>query len=205
MSDQIYFIIEESKQIGPLSLEEMIKRPINRETLMWREGLKEWTKAKNLAELEAIVEKLPPPFNSSENDVPFLKVRGVPFFNKNYQESDQLKAARQKLFTIFSNGLWIVIKFYLLFGLIGFVLGLITTTFEEAIELGVAMPILVGFISLGYKALANSANVTVKYRGTVMAKPSDLKGINPIIQNTILFPLVLFLYCKLIIKDLLKR
>ena len=205
MSDQIYFIIEESKQIGPLSLEEMIKRPINRETLMWREGLKEWTKAKNLAELEAIVEKLPPPFNSSENDVPFLKVRGVPFFNKNYQESDQLKAARQKLFTIFSNGLWIVIKFYLLFGLIGFVLGLITTTFEEAIELGVAMPILVGFISLGYKALANSANVTVKYRGTVMAKPSDLKGINPIIQNTILVPLVLFLYCKLIIKDLLKR
>lgn len=60
-----YYIIENGQQYGPFSLEQLKKRGITYETIIWHEGLAQWTAAKNIPELIDIAQpplpNTPPP------------------------------------------------------------------------------------------------------------------------------------------------
>ena len=54
-----YFIIENSKQAGPFSAQELIdNKHITSETLVWAEGLADWTPAWQVEELRVMMEKV---------------------------------------------------------------------------------------------------------------------------------------------------
>lgn len=56
-----YFIVVNRKQIGPFSLEELKSKPIKRDSLVWTEGLNEWTPLEQIPELAELLKTIPPP------------------------------------------------------------------------------------------------------------------------------------------------
>lgn len=50
-----YFIIIEGRQTGPLSIEELVRHGLTPESIVWREGLPDWTQARNLPELQSVL------------------------------------------------------------------------------------------------------------------------------------------------------
>jgi hypothetical protein len=59
-----YFYSFGNEQFGPFSFEELKDKNIAAETLIWFEGLDKWTAAKNIKELQEIIELNPPPLAS---------------------------------------------------------------------------------------------------------------------------------------------
>ena len=52
-----YFIIENNGlQAGPFSLEQLVQKAITPETLVWAQGMKDWTPAWKIAELKTVLE-----------------------------------------------------------------------------------------------------------------------------------------------------
>ena len=52
-----YFIIENNgQQAGPFSLEQLVQKAITPETLVWAQGMKDWTPAWKIAELKTVLE-----------------------------------------------------------------------------------------------------------------------------------------------------
>lgn len=56
-----YFYIENEEQKGPLNLEQLSALSISEKTLIWYEGLDDWTEAKNIESLETFFKKTTPP------------------------------------------------------------------------------------------------------------------------------------------------
>lgn len=56
-----YFYAEGENQLGPFSLEELSKKKITKETLIWFEGIDNWTKASEIEDLKPILKSIPPP------------------------------------------------------------------------------------------------------------------------------------------------
>ena len=54
-----YFVNGSNRQEGPIEVSEFSAHGITSETLVWREGLKEWTKAGNVEELRELWEENP--------------------------------------------------------------------------------------------------------------------------------------------------
>jgi hypothetical protein len=68
-----YFIIQHENQLGPYSIEDLGLAKIDKNTLVWYEGLLDWTKASELEELKDIFvsnAKIPPPIPESEKKAP---------------------------------------------------------------------------------------------------------------------------------------
>jgi uncharacterized RDD family membrane protein YckC len=67
-----YYLIENDEKTGPFSIEELNKKTIYKETLIWTKGLDEWTEAKNIPMLKDIIDQTPPEYKSSKkaNQVP---------------------------------------------------------------------------------------------------------------------------------------
>lgn len=59
-----YFYSDGKEKNGPFSFEELKNEEINPDTLIWFEGLDNWTFAKNIKEVESILEVSPPPLIS---------------------------------------------------------------------------------------------------------------------------------------------
>ncbi|MDR0754014.1 MAG: CD225/dispanin family protein [Prevotellaceae bacterium] len=55
-----YFYSDGSNSFGPFTLEELKEQSINRETPVWFQGLSEWKKAGDIAELNEIFKFVPP-------------------------------------------------------------------------------------------------------------------------------------------------
>ncbi len=55
-----YFIALEGKQAGPFSPNELGGK-ITRETLVWRQGMAQWTRAAEVPDLKSLVDSVPPP------------------------------------------------------------------------------------------------------------------------------------------------
>ncbi len=51
-----YYILENGQQYGPFTLEQLKKRGITHETIIWYDGLGQWTAAKNIPELIEIAQ-----------------------------------------------------------------------------------------------------------------------------------------------------
>lgn len=58
-----YFISNDGIKKGPLSLEALQEETILKNTLIWREGLKDWVKAENVEELKELIISFPPPIS----------------------------------------------------------------------------------------------------------------------------------------------
>jgi hypothetical protein len=56
-----YFIYNGNDQLGPFSLEELKKQKISRQTLVWFDGLADWTPVENIQELGDLINTPPPP------------------------------------------------------------------------------------------------------------------------------------------------
>lgn len=52
-----FFIIENGRQVGPLTIAQLAERPITSETLVWREGMADWAPAWQVQELRYILEE----------------------------------------------------------------------------------------------------------------------------------------------------
>lgn len=67
-----YYIEIDGHQSEPLSFEKLKARNISKETLVWHEGLKDWTKAGNMEELQGLFRTMPPALHQSPvyNTVP---------------------------------------------------------------------------------------------------------------------------------------
>ena len=64
---QLFFIAVNGEQTGPFSYDEMRTKKIQRDTLIWTEGLDNWTKAEHVALLKDILKATPPPIPNVEN------------------------------------------------------------------------------------------------------------------------------------------
>lgn len=58
-----YFIIENGQQVGPLTIDQLRSKGVTGETNVWREGMAQWGKVKDLPELASILQATPPPTN----------------------------------------------------------------------------------------------------------------------------------------------
>ena len=54
-----FYYLENEKKIGPVSKKELASK-ISSNTLVWKEGFKDWTKAKDVSELKGIIAEGPP-------------------------------------------------------------------------------------------------------------------------------------------------
>ena len=57
----VYYYSDGQQQIGPISKDELKLKGITKETLVWREGLSEWTKAGEVEDLADLFPKIPTP------------------------------------------------------------------------------------------------------------------------------------------------
>ena len=60
-----YFYAKGDEQFGPFTIDELKDKKIERQTLIWFEGLNDWKKASEISELETLFVSMPPPLNSS--------------------------------------------------------------------------------------------------------------------------------------------
>jgi tetratricopeptide (TPR) repeat protein len=85
-----YFYAINEVQFGPISLDEILEKKLDNETLVWHEGLPEWVKLSDLPELKSN-QILPPPINGSKKGnkgkliifsslLLFLMILGTGFF-----------------------------------------------------------------------------------------------------------------------------
>ena len=63
-----YFYSDGKQKHGPLSFEELINEDISKQTLIWFDGLDDWTLAGELDEMKAILEVQPPPILKAEKN-----------------------------------------------------------------------------------------------------------------------------------------
>lgn len=63
-----YYYIKDGNQLGPFDLGDLRSEEINRETLIWFQGSKNWVKASEIIEFNELLSHLPPP-------VPYFKTK----------------------------------------------------------------------------------------------------------------------------------
>lgn len=97
-----YYYSDGQQQIGPLSKEELQSKGITKDTLVWREGLTEWTKAGNVEELVDLfpTTPTPPPLPEQKTTTP------PPIPNK---DEGEIKRKPKKLLIIISVIIGLVI------------------------------------------------------------------------------------------------
>lgn len=65
-----YYISKEGKQEGPVTTEELLKKGITRETLVWRESMPQWAPASEVEELSKQLGSTPPPVSPNSQTPP---------------------------------------------------------------------------------------------------------------------------------------
>ena len=67
--NEYYYLDAQNERKGPIAKEELLSQNLDKESLVWREGLENWTSMKDIAELaEAISHKTPPPLPPKSNN-----------------------------------------------------------------------------------------------------------------------------------------
>lgn len=109
-----YFYIKDDNKLGPFDIEELKSENLKRDTLVWFQGIKDWTKAAEIKELGELFIHLPPPVPTGQT--------------KKFRISVQLMA----LILIFGCVIaWVEIESILFTGPIVALLSLITFNFSK--------------------------------------------------------------------------
>lgn len=68
MANSYFFRDKLNNMVGPITLQDLVKQDISKDTFLWREGLRDWVKASELEELKDffISTSTPPPFTKEE-------------------------------------------------------------------------------------------------------------------------------------------
>jgi hypothetical protein len=64
-----YFYISRNRKYGPFNVEELKSENLDRDTLVWFQGIKDWVKASEVEELAEIFIHLPPPIPVRHNKI----------------------------------------------------------------------------------------------------------------------------------------
>ncbi|MDC8001533.1 GYF domain-containing protein [Aequorivita todarodis] len=121
-----YFYSNDNQKNGPYTFEELKNENIKKETLIWYEGLDDWTKAGDLNEMIPILELNPPSFSEIKQDSELIEKPEIQFEEKNQTfkkvETLGLKKASQGwiiagfIFSFLGGFLGIAIGFNYAFG-----------------------------------------------------------------------------------------
>lgn len=84
-----YFYSDGNEKHGPVSLDELKQENITNDTLIWFQGLNEWTPAKNLDEMRPILELIPPPITILENEPEVIKQEEAPIEKEKPEKQDK--------------------------------------------------------------------------------------------------------------------
>ena len=55
-----YYVLTDNVKRGPFSIDELSNQNITKDTLIWKHGLEQWTKAQDMQELSTLLSYLPP-------------------------------------------------------------------------------------------------------------------------------------------------
>jgi hypothetical protein len=77
-----YFYSNDNQKNGPYSFEELQNENIKKETLIWYEGMDDWTKASDLDEMTPILELKPPSFSEIKQDSELIGKSEIRFEEK---------------------------------------------------------------------------------------------------------------------------
>ena len=64
MEEEYYYLTPDNQRVGPFTLNDLICQSINAQTLIWRNGLLQWTSARQVPEVAALLANTPPPIPS---------------------------------------------------------------------------------------------------------------------------------------------
>lgn len=118
-----YYYLYEDVQHGPVSLEELKEVNLTRDTLVWYEGIAEWTKAESLTDLNHLFVATPPPPPKKQESVP------PPIPQQSKTKSEQVEQKKPK-----SNILLFVIGVFVLIGLIYLVQNIKSSAANQAVQ-----------------------------------------------------------------------
>ena len=93
--EYIYYIQENNKTSNPLTFEELKAKKIDENTFVWRKGLKDWVKARELNELENYILFSPPPI--PQNIEEFDGEQGKRNIKPIIEENKQTNKVKEKI------------------------------------------------------------------------------------------------------------
>tara|TARA_B110000046_G_C12856652_1_gene340005 strand:+ start:173 stop:706 length:534 start_codon:yes stop_codon:yes gene_type:complete len=73
-----FFYIKENKKVGPFNFDELKKENIEQDTLIWYQGIKDWTNACEIDDLGELFKYIPPPIPNKKAKL-FLQL--IPVLN----------------------------------------------------------------------------------------------------------------------------
>jgi len=119
MSGQFYIAVN-GQQTGPFTIEDLKAKNIQRDTLVWTEGLDNWTKAEHIPMLKEVLRATPPPLPNNEakttsQQVPPPPTPTPPISNDKYF-GYELARRRERLFATIIEAIIIAVPILLLFG-----------------------------------------------------------------------------------------
>lgn len=119
MSGQFYIAVN-GQQTGPFTIEDLKAKNIQRDTLVWTEGLDNWTKAEHIPMLKEVLRATPPPLPNNEakttsHQVPPPPTPTPPISNDKYF-GYELARRRERLFATIIEAIIIAVPILLLFG-----------------------------------------------------------------------------------------
>ena len=115
--NQQFYIAVDGQQTGPFSYDELKLKVIQRDTLIWTEGLDNWTKAEHISLLKDILRATPPPLPNSETKTTTQQVPPpvVPFIPTGKYFGYELAKRRERLFAALIQGLIVFLPVILIF------------------------------------------------------------------------------------------
>lgn len=87
---RLYFYAENDQQFGPFNLEELKTKRLKKSTLIWTEGMPNWEKAEEIAELKSIIIPEPPPLPKKQTNTANIETIHIkkPYNNSNSSKYD---------------------------------------------------------------------------------------------------------------------
>jgi hypothetical protein len=118
MSQQFYIVVN-GQQSGPFTIDELKSKNIQRDTLVWTEGLKDWTKAEYIPYLKDVLRATPPPLPNTDAKITSHKIP-PPHFSTALPDNEYfgyvLAQRRERLFGTIMETIIISVPILLFFG-----------------------------------------------------------------------------------------
>jgi uncharacterized RDD family membrane protein YckC len=120
MNQQFYLAVN-GQQTGPFTIDDLKSKNILRDTLVWTEGLDNWTKAEHIPLLKEVLRATPPPLPNTETKTTSQHVPPPPTPTPRPITNDkyfgyELARRRERLLATLIEGIIILVPFLLIFG-----------------------------------------------------------------------------------------
>lgn len=158
MTTKMYYLVENGKQIGPFSFDDLKSKSIEPDTLIWFEGQEKWKKAKAVPELSALIKKVPPPIDVVDEESADTKTPPIPNYSGTTTKKYELATKGERLGGYLLTQIFTLVLFFILGGSLddlesteGFFMDIIYAGIGTGIFNGIFYPFFSG--NLGHKLL----------------------------------------------------